>query len=42
MDRPSPSPVPAPSVAIVGFGAVLFNYSIVNLYFNGLHSYSGL
>ena len=29
-------------LAIVGFGAVLFNYSIVNLYFNGLHSYSGL
>lgn len=29
-------------LAIVGFGAVLFNYSIVNLYFTGLHSYSGL
>jgi len=29
-------------LAIVGFGAVLFNYSIGNLYFNGLHSYSGL
>ena len=29
-------------LAIVGFSAVIFNYSIVNLYFKGLHSYSGL
>jgi cytochrome c-type biogenesis protein CcsB len=29
-------------LAIVGFSAVLFNFTIVNLYFHGLHSYSGL
>ena len=29
-------------LAIVGFSAVIFNYTIVNLYFPGLHSYSGL
>jgi len=29
-------------LALIGFGAVLFNYSIVNLFFKGLHSYSGL
>lgn len=29
-------------LAIVGFGAVAFNYTIVNLFFNGLHAYSGL
>ncbi|MER3390820.1 MAG: c-type cytochrome biogenesis protein CcsB [Microcella sp.] len=29
-------------LAIVGFGSVIFNYTIVNLYFTGLHSYSGL
>lgn len=29
-------------LAIVGFGSVIFNYTIVNLYFSGLHSYSGL
>ena len=29
-------------LAIVGFGAVLFNFTIVNLFFKGLHSYSGL
>lgn len=27
---------------LIGFGAVLFNFSVVNVYFNGLHSYSGL
>ncbi|TFB80835.1 c-type cytochrome biogenesis protein CcsB [Terrimesophilobacter mesophilus] len=29
-------------LAIVGFGAVAFNYTIVNLFFKGLHVYSGL
>ncbi len=29
-------------LAIIGFGAVAFNYTIVNLFFNGLHAYSGL
>lgn len=29
-------------LAIIGFTAVIFNYSIVNLFFKGLHSYSGL
>jgi cytochrome c-type biogenesis protein CcsB len=30
------------TLAIVGFGAVMFNFTIVNLFFKGLHSYSGL
>lgn len=29
-------------LAIIGFSAVVFNYTIVNLFFKGLHSYSGL
>lgn len=29
-------------LALIGFGSVLFNYTIVNLFFKGLHSYSGL
>lgn len=29
-------------LSIVGFAAVLFNFTIVNIYFPGLHSYSGL
>ena len=29
-------------LAIVGFSAVLFNFTIVNLFFKGLHAYSGL
>jgi cytochrome c-type biogenesis protein CcsB len=29
-------------LAIVGFAAVLFNFTVVNLFFKGLHSYSGL
>jgi len=29
-------------LAIIGFSSVIFNYTIVNLYFEGLHSYSGL
>ena len=29
-------------LAIVGFIAVLFNFTIVNMFFNGLHSYAGL
>lgn len=33
---------PSAWLAIVGFAAVLFNFTIVNLFFKGLHSYSGL
>lgn len=29
-------------LAIVGFSAILFNYTVVNLFFKGLHAYSGL
>jgi cytochrome c-type biogenesis protein CcsB len=29
-------------LAVVGFAAVLFNFTIVNIFFHGLHSYSGL
>jgi len=29
-------------LAIVGFAAVLFNFGIVNVFFRGLHAYSGL
>jgi cytochrome c-type biogenesis protein CcsB len=29
-------------LAIIGFSAVLFNYTVVNLFFKGLHAYSGL
>ncbi|WP_436836697.1 c-type cytochrome biogenesis protein CcsB [Microbacterium oryzae] len=29
-------------LAIVGFAAVLFNFTIVNMFFEGLHAYSGL
>lgn len=29
-------------LAIIGFSSVLFNYTVVNLFFKGLHSYSGL
>jgi cytochrome c-type biogenesis protein CcsB len=29
-------------LAIIGFGAVMFNFGIVNVFFHGLHSYSGL
>lgn len=29
-------------LSIIGFAAVLFNFTIVNMYFQGLHSYSGL
>lgn len=29
-------------LSIVGFAAVLFNFTVVNIYFPGLHSYSGL
>jgi len=29
-------------LAIVGFAAVLFNFTIVNMFFDGLHAYSGL
>jgi cytochrome c-type biogenesis protein CcsB len=29
-------------LAIVGFAAVIFNFTVVNLFFDGLHAYSGL
>jgi cytochrome c-type biogenesis protein CcsB len=29
-------------LAIIGFSAVLFNFTVVNLFFKGLHAYSGL
>ncbi|MEO6825976.1 MAG: c-type cytochrome biogenesis protein CcsB [Microbacteriaceae bacterium] len=29
-------------LAIIGFSAVMFNFGIVNIFFKGLHSYSGL
>lgn len=29
-------------LAIIGFGAVMFNFTIVNMFFKGLHVYSGL
>ncbi|RLP71509.1 c-type cytochrome biogenesis protein CcsB [Mycetocola manganoxydans] len=29
-------------LAIIGFSAVMFNFSVVNLFFKGLHAYSGL
>lgn len=29
-------------LAIIGFTAVMFNFSVVNLFFKGLHAYSGL
>jgi cytochrome c-type biogenesis protein CcsB len=33
---------PSAWLAIVGFVAVLFNFTVVNLFFKGLHAYSGL
>ena len=27
---------------LIGFGTIIFNYAIVNVYFEGLHAYSGL
>jgi cytochrome c-type biogenesis protein CcsB len=29
-------------LAIIGFAAVMFNFTIVNIFFKGLHAYSGL
>jgi cytochrome c-type biogenesis protein CcsB len=29
-------------LALIGFASVIFNYTVVNLFFKGLHSYSGL
>ena len=29
-------------LAIIGFAAVMFNFGIVNVFFKGLHAYSGL
>jgi cytochrome c-type biogenesis protein CcsB len=33
---------PSAWLAIVGFAAVMFNFTIVNVFFKGLHAYSGL
>jgi cytochrome c-type biogenesis protein CcsB len=33
---------PSAWLAIVGFTAVLFNFTVVNLFFKGMHAYSGL
>ncbi len=29
-------------LSIIGFAAVIFNFTIVNMFFKGLHAYSGL
>ena len=29
-------------LGLIGFGALIFNYAVVNVFFTGLHSYSGL
>ena len=29
-------------LALIGFAAVMFNFTVVNLFFKGLHAYSGL
>ena len=29
-------------LAIIGFAAVMFNFTVVNMFFKGLHAYSGL
>ena len=29
-------------LSIIGFACIVFNYTIVNTYFPGLHSYAGL
>lgn len=29
-------------LSIIGFGCIIFNYAVVNVYFPGLHSYAGL
>ncbi|MGO2110005.1 MAG: c-type cytochrome biogenesis protein CcsB [Pseudoclavibacter sp.] len=33
---------PSSWLSIVGFATVIFNFAIVNVFFNGLHAYSGL
>uniref|UniRef100_UPI003570CCEB c-type cytochrome biogenesis protein CcsB n=2 Tax=Pseudoclavibacter endophyticus TaxID=1778590 RepID=UPI003570CCEB len=33
---------PSAWLSIVGFATVIFNFAIVNVFFNGLHAYSGL
>lgn len=33
---------PSAWLSIIGFGTVLFNFGIVNVFFKGLHAYSGL
>jgi cytochrome c-type biogenesis protein CcsB len=32
----------APVVALLGFGCLLFNYYVINIFISGLHSYAGL
>lgn len=34
--------VPSAWLAVVGFATVMFNFTIVNIFFKGLHTYSGL
>lgn len=29
-------------LSIIGYGCVIFNFTVVNIYFNGLHSYAGI
>jgi cytochrome c-type biogenesis protein CcsB len=33
---------PSAVLAIIGFAAVLFNFTVVNIFFTGMHAYSGL
>jgi ABC-type transport system involved in cytochrome c biogenesis permease subunit len=33
---------PAAVLSLIGFSAVIFNFTIVNVFFKGLHVYSGL
>jgi ABC-type transport system involved in cytochrome c biogenesis permease subunit len=29
-------------LAMIGFASVIFNFTVVNIFFKGLHAYSGL
>ena len=33
---------PSAWLSITGFAAVMFNFTVVNVFFKGLHAYSGL
>jgi ABC-type transport system involved in cytochrome c biogenesis permease subunit len=35
-------PQSATWIALAGFGCIILNYAVVNVYFVGQHSYSGL